>query len=302
VGWTLRVVVAPQGSRFGAKLTILANEGNWIERELVAPTCDDAIEALSVVVSVIVETAVEQIRADQETSGEATSDDPAHEPAQRNVPLPYVAGGVWVPWLDEPNYFESRGVTPIPARYVRAMTASVELDGQVVAQPVIGLGLGFELSRWHPNLFNPSYGLSLGWAAGDMSKDLSTVQVDMEVSRLNLRADLCPVELLRRRSIGLRPCARGDFGVTYVRYDVPPVPVSGRYRHTERYWQLRASPFLRFSYSPIAGAELRVDLGLDFAIRRPEYSTGLWPSDRATTVFRPTRTRPHSALSLTVDW
>ncbi|MGC4066192.1 MAG: hypothetical protein QM784_16425 [Polyangiaceae bacterium] len=287
VGWTLRVTVEPQGSRFDAKLTILANEGNWIERELMAPTCNDALEALAVVVSVLVETAVEQIEADRTNHIGSSTDEAAAENASKSVPLPYVAGGVWVPWLDEPNYFERRGVTPIPARYVRAMTASVDLDGQVVSKPVVGLGIGFEISRWHPNLFNPSYGLSLGWIAGDMSANVVSTPVQTDVSRLNLRADLCPVELLRRRNIGLRPCARSDFGIIYVHYDVPPAPYGHRYRHTERYRQFRTSPFLRLSYSPIAGAEVRADLGVDFRALPPRIPFGTRKKRNARTPLSP---------------
>jgi hypothetical protein len=135
-----------------------------------------------------------------------------------------------------------------------------------------------------------------------MSKDLASAPMQMDVSRLNLRADLCPVELLRRRNIGLRPCTRGDFGITYVHYEVPPGPTSHRYRHTERYRQVRASPFLRLSYSPIAGAEVRADLGLDFALYRAEYRSGLDDNDAPMTLFRPPRTHVHTAVSLTVDW
>jgi hypothetical protein len=209
-----------------------------------------------------------------------------------------VAGGVWVPWLDDPNYFEQRGVTPVSTHYVRSIAASVEIDRQLANHSAVGIGLGFDVSRWHPNLFNPSYSLSMGWAATDMNVVLANTNIAMQVSRLNLRVALCPVELLRHRNLGLRPCARGDVGFVYVRFDIP----NQGGHHTQRYSQLRLSPFVRLSWMPIAGAEMRFDAGVDLELYRPDYRTGIVGLSTDALVFRPPRQATFVALGLAVDW
>jgi hypothetical protein len=270
-----------------------------MERELLAPTCNDALDALAVVVSVLVETAVEQIKQHPNTS-ETDSPSEGTHPPKTNVPLPYVAGGVWVPWLDDPQYFEQRGITPVATRYVRSLVVALELDNQIVSQPQFGLGIGIDISRWHPNLFNPSYSLSLGWVAGDMNRDI----VSVEASRVSLRAAICPVELLRQRTLGVRPCLRIDGGYVYAHFTYEGGEVSN---HSKRYYQLRTTPFVRFSWSPIAGAELRLDGGVDFELYRPEFrSEGISPAPNVIPetilVFKPNRQAVYAATSIAIDW
>lgn len=300
LGWTLRVVVTEEGSRYRANLSILANEGAWLERELIAPTCDDALEALSVVVSVLVETAVEQSQQHEPLPSATEPNAATNDPPKQTLPLPYVAGGVWVPWLDDPNYFEQRGITPIASSYIRSFSTSVELDAQLVNGPRLGLGVGFDISRWHPTSFNPVYSLSMGWAAGDMDQG----SIRATASRLSLRGTLCPVELLRKRSIGLRPCARLDGGFVYVRFRDKDDAFQG---YSKRYSQLRTTPFARFSWVPIAGAELRLDAGVDFELYRPEYRVGEKYNNNGILLtkgfgYQPHRQTPYAAVGLALDW
>jgi hypothetical protein len=304
LGWTLRVVVTEEGSRYRAKLSILATEGAWLERELIAPTCDDALEALSVVVSVLVETAVEQSQQHEPLPSATEPNAVTNEPPKQTLPLPYVAGGVWVPWLDDPNYFEQRGITPIASSYIRSFSTSVELDAQLVNRPQMGLGVGFDISRWHPTSFNPSYSLSMGWAAGDMDQR----SIRATASRLSLRGTLCPVELLRKRSIGLRPCARLDAGYVYTHFRQDNNEFK---EHSKRYAQLRTTPFVRLSWVPIAGAEVRLDAGVDFELYRPEFradtivsGNNLYAGGTKATVlvFQPHRQAPYAAVGLALDW
>jgi hypothetical protein len=271
-----------------------------MERELLAPTCNDALDALAVVVSVLVETAVEQIKQHPHTSAAAQAAEETHPP-KPNVPLPYVAGGVWVPWLDDPKYFEQRGITPVATRYVRSIVVSVELDNQIVNQPRFGLGIGINVSRWHPNLFNPSYSLSLGWVAGDMNRDIAS----LEASRVSLRATICPVELLRQWKVGLRPCGRVDGGFVYANFKYENGQFSA---HSKRYYQLRTSPFLRVSWSPIAGAEIHLDGGVDFELYRPEfrrrgYNSAVIPNAKESVLlFKPDRQAVYAAAGVAIDW
>ena len=300
VGWTLRVSVSEQRSRHNAKLTILANEGTWLERELTAPSCDDAVEALAVVVAVLVETAAEQAKQRQaERALTAGSGNPvdAARPTDRSVPLPHVAGGVWVPWLDDPTYFERRGIVPVTSHYVKSIVATVELDSQLTDHFALGLGLGFEVTRWHPNLLNPSYGISIGWAAGDYEAPI----VRMNLSRLSLRGVLCPVELLRHRHFALRPCARGELGWVYATVEELTAPSPS---YTKRFLQARTTPFVRFSFIPIAGAEIRLDGGVDFEVYRPTYRLSVEPLSTGGRewTFSPPRQAPYAATGLSLDW
>lgn len=292
IGWSATITVKAVGARRLARLKLMATEGEWIERELVAPNCSDALEALAVVLAVLVDTAIEQApRSD--TTDEAASDVEPPKP----IALPRVATGVYIPWIDDPDYFEKRGISLSATRLIPRAVGGAEIDSQLGRSPAFGLGLGFEIERWSPSLLRPTFGLSLGWAAGEVIA-FNTMTVDLQ--RLSLRAHLCPFELLQGRVLSLRPCGWLEGGFVYVRKEnVPPGtdPV-------DRYNSLRASPFLRLTLAPAAGAQLRLDAGLELlALRHEGYveDTSIVPSRRER-VYSPPSAGAYLALAVAVEY
>ncbi len=261
MGWSASVTVKAVGTRRLARLKLQAAEGEWIERELVAPDCNDALEALAVVLAVLVDTAIEQAPPADKPSHASGNDAPA-----KSIALPRVAAGVYIPWIDDPDYFEKRGISLTATRFVARIVGGVELDTQLAKNPSFGLSLGFEVERWSASLLRPAFGLSLGWATSDASNS----HVSADLQRWSLRTHLCPFELLQGRVLSLRPCARIEAGVVYVQ---PETPFAGD--NVKRLGMVRASPFLRLTIAPAAGAQLRLEGGLDLlAVRNDVHVNG----------------------------
>ena len=254
VSWSASVTVKKVGSRRLARLKLMASEGEWIERELVAPNCYDALEALAVVLAVLVDTAVEQ--APHSAQGGTATGDEAAVP-MKPMALPRVATGVYIPWIDDPDYFEKRGISLSPTRFIPRIAGGVELDTQLMKKAAFGIVLGFEVERWSPSLLRPTFGLSLGWAPGDTS----ALGQSAGLQRWSLGALLCPFELLQSRVVSLRPCARIEGGFVYL----DPYESGAR---SERLGRVRTSPYLRMTLAPAAGAQLRIDSGIDLLVTR----------------------------------
>jgi hypothetical protein len=252
LGWSASVTVKSVGDRRLARLMLMATEGEWIERELVAPNCTDALEALAVVLAVLVDTAVDQAQTSNQRKEPTRADEP-----ETMIALPRVATGVYIPWIDDPDFFEKRGISLSPTRFIARIFGSAELDTQLANRPAFGMGLGFEIERWSPSLLRPSFGLSLGWATGDVGDGV----VEAAVQRWSLRAHLCPFELLQSRVVSLRPCGRFEAGFIYARSE--NADLLGTTADHWRYALVRASPYLRLSMTPASGAEVWLDGGLD---------------------------------------
>lgn len=262
LGWSVEVVVKAAGHRQLARMTIKATEGEWIERELLAPDCGDALEALSVVLAVLIDTAVDQ----NQTAAKSLPPAPENEPP-KPIALPRVATGVYIPWIDDPDYFEKRGISLSPTRVVASLLASADLDTQLSTRWGVGLGFGFELERWSTSSLRPRVGLSIGWAAADLS--LADVRATQQ--RWSLRAHVCPLDLFRSSDWGLRPCARIDAGYVYTRIENGALValVDSRDRRQE---MARTSPYLQLVFTPHSDIELRIDGGVDLLIVRHRLS------------------------------
>lgn len=259
LGWSTSVSVKQIGDRRLARMTIRATEGEWIERELVAPTCSDAMEALAVVLAVLVDTAIGQVQVSNDSHDNAAAPSPP-----RLIPLPRVATGVYIPWIDDPDFFEKRGISLGTSRFIGMATGGVELDTQLAGHATMGMGIGFEIERWNPNLLRPSFGLSLGWSTGEVAND----DLRVNLQHWSLRAHLCPFDLAQGRTVSLRPCGRIDAGYIYAyREDASdPNPQD----QSRRFGMVRVSPFLRLDFVVASGAHLRFDGGADLLMRRPD--------------------------------
>lgn len=259
LGWSASISVKAVGDRRLARIKLMATEGEWLERELVAPNCGDALEALAVVLAVLVDTAVGQ----SQSSGASPAETDGISPPPL-IPLPRVATGVYIPWIDDPDFFEKRGIAISPSRFVGSFSASVELDTQLARHAALGMGVGFEIERWSPNRLRPSFGLSLGWSTAEVGGDGPRANLQ----RWSLRAHICPFDLLQGRHVSLRPCSRIDGGYVYAYLETAGSP--NPQDESRRFGMVRLSPFLRLNVAIASGCHLRFDAGLDLLVRRPE--------------------------------
>src|SRR5512145_971394 len=153
LGWSVAISVKAVGNRRLARMKLQATEGEWIERELVAPDCGGALEAMAVVLAVLIDTAIDQAQA-----AEKISPPPAPDAVSKPIALPRVATGVFIPWIDDPEFFEKRGISLSPSRFVPSLFGSVEADTQLGTDMGFGLGFGMEIERWSASKLRPRVG------------------------------------------------------------------------------------------------------------------------------------------------
>src|SRR5512142_3031517 len=60
MAWSIELVVEAKGRSRLAQLIMRSTEGPWVKREVTAPNCRQALDALSLVIAILVETAAEQ--------------------------------------------------------------------------------------------------------------------------------------------------------------------------------------------------------------------------------------------------
>lgn len=258
LGWSIAVSVKAVGNRRLARIKLQATEGEWIERELVAPDCGGALEAMAVVLAVLIDTAIEQAEAAEKVSPPSAPNEPS-----KPLALPRVATGVYIPWIDDPDFFEKRGISLSPSRLVPSLIGSAEADSQLGTNMAFGLGFGFEIERWSASKLRPRVGLSLGWATAD----LRVQNAAGAVQRWSLRAHFCPFDLFQARVLNLRPCARLDAGFAYMH-----LPDSNAAPSNARSSMVRTSPYLQWVLAPRADIEVRLDCGLDLLLVRPRFA------------------------------
>lgn len=259
LGWSVAISVKAVGNRRLARMKLQATEGEWIERELVAPDCGGALEAMAVVLAVLIDTAVDQAQAAEKVSPPSAPSKPS-----KPIALPRVATGVYIPWIDDPEFFEKRGISLSPSRFVPSLFGSAEADSQLGTEMGFGLGFGLEIERWSASKLRPRVGLSLGWATSDLRVQEG---LTADVQRWSLRAHLCPFDLFQARVFNLRPCIRVDGGFTYMHLtalEASPANVSRR--------MLRTSPYLQWVLAPRTDLEFRLDCGLDLLLVRPRFA------------------------------
>lgn len=258
MAWSLEVFVEPKGRSRLAQLIMRSTEGPWVKREVVAPNCRQALDALSLVIAILVETAAEQAESLDDRSRRSG------EQPRSLAPLPELAAGVWIPWIDDPRFFDERGAQPVEVRGGFSGLFGVELDQTLLPSPNIEYTVGLEWSRWQPDLISPSYSAMLTLGTGDIVK---SGLGEAEVRRLLLRALVCPADFIRSPSVDLRPCARLDGGVM----GIGTAKVEGGLGVTaksEKAFVAKVGPAIAFSVAPHPGIRIRLDFGVDLMLTR----------------------------------
>ncbi len=261
--WAIEVFVEPKQRSRLAQLVMRSADGPWVQREVLAPNCRQALDALALVVAILVETAAEQAALLEAAQKKG------HLPkrARSVAPLPTVAAGAWVPWIDDPYYFEKRGVHPVGTQHFIAGVFGVEADKSLIPTVVPQLRLGAEWSRWDPEVLNPAVGVFLSWTAGEVLKKETAL---LGVDRFMVGVEVCPVDLLTSPSLELRPCLRADGGIvesTVERANQgPDIPTRSRSATVAM-----LGPTLRFAMGAGSPFSLRADIGLSTYAKREDH-------------------------------
>jgi hypothetical protein len=174
---------------------------------------------------------------------------------------------VWIPWLDDPYFFEKRGERPVVAKSAFTAFFGLELDWSLRPDPTIEYSAGVEWSKWHPELLNPSVAMAVTWAAGDIDRH----GIDARIDRVLLRLEGCPADFIPSSSLELRPCLRVDGGVVATRIQHSDAPyVSAR---RDESFTAKFGPALRFSIAPSSRLFIRMEGGLDMMLARTQVAT-----------------------------
>jgi hypothetical protein len=258
MAWSIELVVEAKGRSRLAQLIMRSTEGPWVKREVLAPNCHQALDALSLVIAILVETAAEQ--------GESLEDQSRRkgEPPRSLAPLPEMAAGMWIPWIDDPHFFEKRGVQLVDVRGSFAGVFGLEVEQTLLPGPNVEYFAGVEWSRWQPDLISPSYGAMLAFGKGDIVRD-GVGQA--QVSRLMLRASVCPVDFIRSPSVDLRPCARLDGGLLWIDTGEVDGGIALRDK-SQTAFVAKGGPDVAFSIAPHPGISIRLDFGIDLLFTR----------------------------------
>ena len=258
MAWSIELVVEARGRSRLAQLIMRATEGPWVKREVLAPNCRQALDAMSLVIAILVETAAEQAESLDEQSRRKG------EPPRSIAPLPEVAAGMWIPWIDDPHFFEKRGVQLVDLRGSFAGLFGLEVEQTLLPSPNIEYFAGLEWSRWQPDLISPSYAAMLSFGKGDIVRDgIGQAQV----GRLLLRASVCPVDFIRSPSVDLRPCARLDGGLMW--YDTRAVDGGMAVEaKSQKAFAAKGGPNIAFTVAPHPGISIRLDFGIDLMFTR----------------------------------
>jgi|GEM_PF-2628543 len=290
MAWSIELVVEAKGRSRLAQLIMRSTEGPWVKREVVAPNCRQALDALSLVIAILVETAAEQAQSLEVQSRRKG------EPPRALAPLPEVVAGMWIPWIDDPNFFEKRGVQLVDVRGGFAGIFGVEVEQNLLPNPNIEYSAGLEWSRWQPDLISPSYAAMLSFGKGDIVRDRVG---QAQVARLLLRVSACPVDFIRSPSVDLRPCARLDAGLLWI--DTGAVEGGMALPSNSRQaFVAKGGPQVAFSIAPHPGISVRIDFGVDTLLTRtPIEVTG---SEGTFTLYRPRWNNGYAGLGVGVGF
>jgi len=290
MAWSIELVVEAKGRSRLAQLIMRSTEGPWVKREVLAPNCRQALDALSLVIAILVETAAEQAQSLDDQSRRKG------EPPRSLAPLPEMAAGMWIPWIDEPHFFEKRGVQLVDLHGSFAGIFGLEVEQTLLPSPNIEYFAGLEWSRWQPDLISPSYAAMLSFGRGDIVQD-GVGQA--QVTRLLLRASVCPVDFIPSPSVDLRPCARLDGGLMWI--DTSGVDGSAAVRaKSQKAFVAKGGPQITFSIAPHPGINIRLDFGIDMMLARtPIEVTG----DGGTfTLYRPKWNNGYAGLGVGIGF
>jgi hypothetical protein len=116
-----------------------------------------------------------------------------------------------------------------------------------------------------------------------------------QVSRLLLRASVCPVDFISSPSVDLRPCARLDGGLMWI--DTGGVDGGMAVRaESQKAFVAKGGPQIAFSIAPHPGISVRLDFGIDLMLTRtPIEITG---AQGTFTLYRPNWNNGYAGLEV----
>jgi len=136
----------------------------------------------------------------------------------------------------------------------------------------------------------------LSFGKGDIVRDgIGQAQV----SRLLLRASVCPVDFIGSPSVDLRPCARLDGGLMWI--DTGEVAGGiALAANSRQAFAAKGGPNAVFSIAPHPGISIRLDFGIDLMLTRtPIEVTG---SNGTFMLFRPKWNNAYAGLGVGIGF
>jgi hypothetical protein len=194
----LLVKVRPDAEGYAAELTAPEPEKPALTRSVSAPSCDEVVDALALIAVLAL--------------------DPTDERKPDPPPPPPLL-------LEEREAPVSSPPPPSRWRWSGAVGAQTELVGGVAPGPLLGFPIYIELRAVREQLLAPSVRLAFV-----PTRTSTAVRAEGSAHfRWTLgRLEACPVEIVPRTTIHLRPCARVDAGVVYATGDLRGNPRDAR--------------------------------------------------------------------------
>ena len=196
-----RIEVGPRGGVVAA-LTVVEPDGRRFSRQIEAPSCAAATDALALVVAITLDPSVATADA---SKGSSPSDNGTSAPG-----APPLAPPPAPPPPGETAPTVSTGSTPAPGPVLHYITAGV--TGEVISGPaptlMPGFGIEVQAGLERASIWSPALMLSLAHAWRDDVKEAAgTAAFSLDLVSL----DLCPARVVVLR-VEARLCAAGSAG------------------------------------------------------------------------------------------
>jgi hypothetical protein len=198
---TLTVTVHRSDSEFRARVELVDRDGASVSRELGAPSCAEAVDAIALVAALAARAQAERLDRERDESGSARPAAAPHAGSEPKLAPPSVAptSKVAAP--------QNAGARSRAAKLTAALAAGAGVTTGVGPGLAPGLVLEGRLS-WGET---PTHSVALLAAL----YDTFTTELENGDGRLRLiktRAELCPFEPRLTRSLRLSPCAGFELG------------------------------------------------------------------------------------------
>jgi hypothetical protein len=198
---TLSVTVELAASDFRARVELIDRRGSSVEREISAPTCEQAVRAIALVAALAARSQVEQMELERKSATPTRSDPPEPAPAKASTAS-----------------VEPAPQAPLPVESARPVARTgraviVGLSAGTAAATGVGPGVAPGVLVAFRTALGGTTERSLVLSAMGYDTFRSSLAVaDVRFSVLKARIELCPVEPHLSEHLLLSPCAGFELG------------------------------------------------------------------------------------------
>ncbi|MGH7435770.1 MAG: hypothetical protein ACRENE_08850 [Polyangiaceae bacterium] len=249
-GRHVQVVLARKGATYEGRVTLVEPDGRATTKTLEGSDCDGVVDALSLVAALALE------------PGGAAPPPRAALPA----PAPPASSPAATPSAQTP----SSDSAPLPSRPLSRF--ELNLGGTVavgvVPSPLLGATLGFDWVDVAAGPLDTAFGLAI---TASLAPDVHPAGGTAHFAWITLRPLACPFGLSAGRSLAVRGCATGDFGLVVASGEDTVAPAT-----SVRQWGSLGGS-CRLETLPRASLRAQVEAGVQAPLRRDRYAFG--PND-----------------------